>query len=94
MKHILRHLYYGFLNESERYVKALRETEEYRQMTACYKKFAATFTDGQRELYQEFDAATVAYFDLEQERVYSNGFKTGVWLTFEFMDFQLRNDNS
>ncbi len=68
MKDILLHLYNGRLNESERSVKELQETEEFKNMDAAYEKLRATFSKEQARLFEEYYFWNSGYCGKELER--------------------------
>ena len=55
-KEILKNLYYGWIDESERKrERTQRDEEEYKAYEALY----ATFTEEQKELFEEFYLCTL-----------------------------------
>ena len=87
MKDILKHLYYGNINESERGIEEFLETEEYKKYYEAGDKFDESLTDEQKQLYNEFFLRSGSLQDLHCERAYANGVKFGIWLMLEVMDF-------
>ncbi len=88
-KEILKNLYYGWINESER----KREwTERNEEEDKAYEALYATFTEEQKELFDEFDLCNCGVVGQLQEQAYAQGIKTGFWLAFELCDFSPRYD--
>lgn len=88
MKDVLRHLYNGELNEAERKVTDLYETEEYKQSNESYERLAGTFSQEQSKLFEEYFEKNGLYTAKVMEEIYANGFKTGMLLAFEVADFE------
>lgn len=87
MKNILQALYYGRLNEFERNIKKLQETQQYKEYDKCYKKLVGTLTPEQKNLFEEYFQSESIYLSLENEQIYANGVKTGMCLALELIDF-------
>ena len=88
-KEILKNLYYGWIDESERKrERTERDEEEYKAYEALY----ATFTEEQKELFEEFYLCNCGVIAQLEEQAYVQGVKTGFWLAFELYDFSPRYD--
>ena len=87
-KDIIKCIFYGGLAESERGTKEFQDTEEFRKRNEAYDKMEATFSEEQRKLFEEYYFWDGGCFNLQIERAYANGLKTGVWLAAELADFQ------
>lgn len=88
MNNILQHLYHGNLNESERKSTDLHETEEYKKYIEHCDKLIATFSKEQEKLFNTYFEWDSAYRGVENERLYANGFKTGMCVALELLDFK------
>ena len=86
MGRILKALYNGEINEAERPLDGLTETEEYKRQIDCLDKLLATFTKEQAELFDEVYLAQGGFDGLVYERIYENAFKTGFWLAMELSE--------
>ena len=76
MDDILKHLYYGNLNELERGTKDLQKTEEFKRLDEAYNALQEALSEKQKELFETYYFAHGAYALLEEERLYTNGVKT------------------
>lgn len=88
MKDIFLHLFYGHLNESERSLKEFNDTDEFKKVLESLKRFEETFNKDQLKLFDEYTAANSFYVNLERERVYINGVKTGMCFILELLNFE------
>ena len=86
-KNVLDELYYGNINESERFLGKIAETEEYKQYCEITDQFVATLTKEQQALFNEFYLASGGYQSLCLKRTYTNGVKLGMALALELIDF-------
>ena len=84
---ILNHLYHGNLNEAERRVEKLHNTEEYKKSIEFGDKLLASLSKEQKELFNKYFEWDSAYRGLENERLYINGFKTGMQMALETFQF-------
>lgn len=89
MKDILKNLYNGFLNESER---SRKRTETDEKMDGAYEAMYKTLTEEQKRLFEEFYFYSGGVLGEQEEEAYVRGFKTGAWLVFELFDFSPRYD--
>ena len=87
MDDILKHLYYGNLNELERSTKDLQKTKEFKRLDEAYEALQETLSEKQKELFEAYYSAHADYASLEDERLYTNGVKTGMRLVIASMDF-------
>ena len=87
MDDILKHLYYGNLNELERSAEDLQKTEEFKRLDEAYNALQEALSEKQKELFEAYYFAHGAYALLEEERLYTNGVKTGMRLVIASMDF-------
>ena len=88
MDDILKHLFYGELNEVERSTESLQKTKEFARLDEAYDALQEALSEKQRKLFEEYYSAHAAYAALESERLYTNGVKTGMRLVIASMDFQ------
>ena len=86
-KNVLDELYYGNINESERLLGKLAETEEYKQYRKITDEFVATLSKQQATLFNEFFLASSGYESVYLKRTYTNGVKLGMALVLELIDF-------
>lgn len=88
-KEIIKNLYYGWIDESERKrERTERDEEEYKAYEALY----ATFTEEQKALFEEFYVCNCGVIAQLEEQAYAQGVKTGFWLALELYDFSPRYD--
>lgn len=88
MKSIIEEIYYGNLSEVERGTKDFQKREEYKKAVESYDKFEKTFNGDQMNLFNEWYINETSYLGLIQERTYVNGFKTGMLLVLELLNFE------
>ncbi len=86
-KNVLDELYYGNINESDRLLGKIVETEEYKQYCQITDKFTATLSKEQQALFNQFFVASGCYESLCLKRTYANGVKLGMALALELIDF-------
>ncbi len=86
MKSILKALYNGKINEAEKPLKNLSNTEEYKEYIESMDKLIDTLTKEQERLFNEAYFAQGGFDGLVYERIYANAFKTGFWLAMELID--------
>ena len=89
-KDVLDELYYGNINESERWLGKIAETEEYKKYCESTDKLIATFSEEQQQLFNEFFLASGGYESVCMKRTYKNGVKLGMALALESLDFDPR----
>ena len=87
MDDILKHLYYGNLNELERSTKDLQKTKEFKRLDEAYNALQKALSEKQKELFEAYYFAHSGYASLQEERLYTNGVKTGMQLVIASMDF-------
>ena len=87
MKKIFELLYHGLLNEAERSIEPLLKTEEAKKKFECYEKIEKLLNEEQKEVLEEFLELEMAFINLQEERLYANGIKTGIWLGLELAEF-------
>ena len=90
MKRITPYLYRGELSEWERSTEELKKTEEFKNYDEYYEKFVQTLSQEQEKLFDLFLERAVNYAELQKERAYANGVKTGVLLGVELAEFNPR----
>lgn len=83
MKKVLSELYYGNINEAERSTEDLLKSQEYQKLKEITEKLFASFSKEQKQIFDEYFFAEVAYTDLEKRRIYKNGIKIGFALAIE-----------
>ena len=88
MKDILKKMYYGNLNESERPLKGLYQSEEFKKMNECYEKLMKSLTKEQKDLFEEYYESNLGVECMEKECLYENAVKTGICIGLEMMDFE------
>ncbi|MBQ7924220.1 MAG: hypothetical protein IJ329_02825 [Clostridia bacterium] len=88
-KNILHHLYHGNFGEADKSTKEFFNTTEYRDMAKAHEELENTFSEQQHNLFDNYYIAESGFMGLLLERAYFNGFKTGFWLAFELMEFQV-----
>ncbi len=81
MKNILSHLYYGNLNEAEKKVTPLYNTQEYTRYKRAEENLEKTFSKEQQALHS-----------LYCEKLYCNGVRTGMCIGLELVDFSPDED--
>ena len=86
-KSVFEELYYGNINESERLLGKIAESEEYKQYQERLDKFTDTLTEKQKKLFDEFSFAAGGYHGLSLKRNYINGVKLGMAFILELVDF-------
>ncbi len=86
-KNVLDELYYGNINESDRLLGKIVETEEYKQYQESADKLIATLNKEQQALFNQFFVASGCYESLCLKRTYANGVKLGMALALELIDF-------
>lgn len=84
MKNIIQHIYSGYINEEERREE---ETPSYEAYSKSAEKLAETFSNKQKDLFDNYFEHFCAYYAEQVEKAYERGFKTGVWLGLELYDF-------
>lgn len=89
-KDVLDELYYGNINESERLLGKISETEEYKEYCQTADKLIATLSEEQQKLFDEFFLASGGYESVCMKRTYKNGVKLGMALALELLDFDPR----
>lgn len=87
MDYILKHLFYGQLNEVERSTEGLQKTKEFERLDEAYNALQEALSEKQQKLFETYYSAHAAYASLENERLYTNGVKTGMQLVIASMDF-------
>ena len=88
MDDILKHLFYGNLNEASRSVEELQKTKEFASLDKAYNALQETLSEKQQKLLEAYYSAHAAYASLEEERLYANGVKMGMRLVMASMDFK------
>ncbi len=86
-KNVLEELYYGNINESERLLGKITQTEEYKQYQKSADRLIATLTKEQQTLFNEFFLNSGGYESVCLQRTYANGVKLGMALALELIDF-------
>ena len=94
-KNVLDELYYGNINESERFLGKISETKEYKQYQERADKLIASLSEEQQKLFNEYFFASGGYESVLLKRTYANGVKLGMALALELVDFDpsFQNDN-
>ena len=92
MKNILTHLYYGNLNEAEKKVTPLYNTQEYARYKRAEESLEKTFSKEQQELYNKVCNLESAFHSLYCEKLYCNGVRTGMCIGLELVDFSPDED--
>ena len=87
MDDILKHLFYGELNEVERSTESLQKTKGFARLDEAYNALQEALSEEQGKLIEEYYSTHAAYAALESERLYTNGVKTGMRLVIASMDF-------
>lgn len=83
-KEILKNLYLGLLNESER---KRERTKYHEEEDVAYEALYATFTEEQKKLFDKYYLCSGGVMGELESQAYAQGVKTGVWLAFELCDF-------
>ncbi|MBR1975060.1 MAG: hypothetical protein IKA20_04345 [Clostridia bacterium] len=85
MKNIVECIFNGEINENEReYIRTERDKEE----SEAYERLEETLTEEQKKMLDDLYIKFGGVIAQQEERHYSRGFKTGVWLGLELAAFE------
>ena len=77
MKNIIKRLYNGQILDSEQDASKLYQTEEFKEFGKRLEELEATFNEEQKQLFREYELANGLFSCIEEDEVYTHGFKTG-----------------